>query len=81
MNALVRGGSDHMDCTSQSIETDFTANLEEGVKGMRIGIVPTFMEAEGLDAEVKERIEEAAVSSKPLVLNWWKLSSLMRKQP
>lgn len=60
MNALVRGGSDHMDCTSQSIATDFTANLEEGVKGMRIGIVPTFMEAEGLDAEVKERIEEAA---------------------
>ena len=36
MNALVRGGSDHMDCTSQSIAT------------------------EGLDAEVKERIEEAA---------------------
>lgn len=60
MNALVRGGSDHRDCTSQSIATDFTANLDEGVSGMRIGIVPAFMEAEGLDAEVKERIEEAA---------------------
>lgn len=60
MNALVRGGSDHRDCTSQSIDTDFTANLDEGVKGMRIGVVPSFMEAEGLDAEVKERIEEAA---------------------
>lgn len=60
MNALVHGGSDRMDCTSQSINTDFTANLNEGVQGMRIGIVPAFMEAEGLDAEVKERIEQAA---------------------
>lgn len=60
MNALVHGGSDRMDCTSQSINTDFTANLSEGVSGMRIGIVPAFMEAEGLDAEVRERIEEAA---------------------
>lgn len=60
LNALVHGGKDRMDCTSQSIDTDFTANLNGGVKGMRIGIVPSFMEAEGLDAEVKERIEEAA---------------------
>jgi aspartyl-tRNA(Asn)/glutamyl-tRNA(Gln) amidotransferase subunit A len=60
MNALVAGGRDRMDCTSQEITTDFTANLSEGVKGMRIGVVPSFMNAQGLDAEVKERIEEAA---------------------
>ncbi len=57
MNAI--SGHDPLDCTSQHIDTDFTANLAEGVDGMRIGIVPAFMEAEGLSAEVKEKVEEA----------------------
>ena len=56
MNALA--GHDPKDCTSQPVGTDFTANLAEGVSGMRIGVVPSFMEAEGLDAEVKAKIEE-----------------------
>lgn len=57
MNALA--GRDVLDCTSQDVTTDFAANLAEGVRGMRIGVVPAFMEAEGLDAEVRVKVEEA----------------------
>ena len=58
LNAI--SGHDPLDCTSQPITCDFTANLAEGARGMRIGIVPAFMEAQGLEAEVKAKIEEAA---------------------
>ena len=58
MNALV--GHDPLDCTSQPCATDFTANLDEGVEGMRIGVVPAFMEAEGVQPEVREAIRGAA---------------------
>ena len=57
MNALA--GHDPLDCTSQPVTTDFTANLAEGVSGMRIGVVPAFMEAEGLAPEVRAKAEEA----------------------
>lgn len=57
MNALA--GRDQLDCTSQDVKTDFLANLDQGVDGMTIGVVPEFMDAEGLSAEVKEKIEEA----------------------
>lgn len=58
LNALA--GRDVLDCTSQDITTDFTANLAEGVRGMKVGIVPAFMEAQGLELEVKAKVEEAA---------------------
>ena len=58
LNAI--SGHDPLDCTSQPVATDFTANLAEGAAGMRIGIVPAFMQAEGLDTEVKTKVEEAA---------------------
>lgn len=58
MNAI--SGHDPRDCTSQANSVDFTANLTEGVKGMKIGIVPAFMNAEGLQPEIKQRVEEAA---------------------
>lgn len=58
LNAI--SGHDVLDCTSQPVTTDFTANLAEGARGMRIGIVPAFMDAEGLEAEVKAKVEEAA---------------------
>ncbi len=54
LNALV--GHDPLDCTSQPCETDFTANLDEGVAGMRIGVVPEFMTAPGLEPEVGEAV-------------------------
>ncbi len=57
MNALA--GHDPLDCTSQPVTTDFTANLAEGVSGMRIGVVSAFMEAEGLAPEVRAKVEEA----------------------
>lgn len=57
MNALA--GHDPLDCTSQPVTTDFTANLTKGVAGMKIGVVPAFMEAEGLEAEVRTKVEEA----------------------
>lgn len=58
LNAI--SGRDALDCTSQDVRTDFTANLAEGVRGMRIGIVPAFMNAQGLTSEVKAKVEEAA---------------------
>ncbi|NGM17551.1 Asp-tRNA(Asn)/Glu-tRNA(Gln) amidotransferase subunit GatA [Eggerthellaceae bacterium zg-893] len=58
MNALA--GRDPLDCTSQAVDTDFTANLAEGVRGMRVGVVPAFMEAQGLAPEVKAKVQEAA---------------------
>ncbi|MBX9033843.1 Asp-tRNA(Asn)/Glu-tRNA(Gln) amidotransferase subunit GatA [Gordonibacter massiliensis] len=58
MNAIA--GRDVLDCTSQDVSVDFTANLAEGVRGMRIGVVPAFMEAQGLTPEVKAKVEEAA---------------------
>ncbi len=57
MNAIA--GHDARDCTSQAVGVDFTANLAEGVRGMKIGIVPAFMEAKGLTDEVKAKVQEA----------------------
>lgn len=57
MNAI--SGHDPLDCTSQAVDVDFTAKLGEGVQGMRIGVVPAFMNAEGLTTEVKAKVEEA----------------------
>ncbi len=57
MNVLA--GRDPLDCTSQPCSADFTAVLAEGVRGMRIGVVPEFMEAEGLTAEVREGVAAA----------------------
>ena len=58
LNAIA--GRDVLDCTSQAVDVDFTANLAEGVRGMRVGVVPAFMEAQGLTPEVKAKVEEAA---------------------
>lgn len=58
LNALA--GRDVLDCTSQVVDIDFTANLAEGVRGMRIGVVPAFMEAQGLSEEVRSKVAEAA---------------------
>lgn len=58
LNAIA--GRDALDCTSKEITTDFTANLTEGVRGMRIGIVGAFMDAKGVATEVKRKVEEAS---------------------
>ena len=60
MNALVGAGKDPYDCTSQDCPVDFMEHLEDGVAGRRFGIIPAFMEAEGLTPEVKHAVESAA---------------------
>ncbi len=58
LNAIA--GRDPRDATSQQVDVDFTANLAEGASGMRIGVVPAFMEAQGLSSEVRVKVEDAA---------------------
>lgn len=58
MNAL--SGRDPLDCTSQECSVDFTSDLNAGVQGMRIGIVPEFMNAKGLEPEMRAAVQEAA---------------------
>ena len=60
MNALTAGGKDPYDGTSQACDVDFLEHLEDGVAGKRVGIIPAFMEAEGLTPEVKHAVEAAA---------------------
>lgn len=64
LNAIA--GYDSRDCTSKENKVDFTANLDQGVAGMKIGVVPSFMEAPGLTSEVKAKVEEAAAHLKQL---------------
>ncbi len=64
LNAIA--GRDVLDCTSQEATTDFAANLAEGIRGMRIGIVPAFMDAQGLASEVKRKVEEVAQKAQSL---------------
>lgn len=57
LNAI--SGRDSLDCTSQENKIDYTANLNEGVAGMRIGIVPSLLKLEGLTAEVRDAFDES----------------------
>ncbi|MBN2405168.1 MAG: Asp-tRNA(Asn)/Glu-tRNA(Gln) amidotransferase subunit GatA [Coriobacteriia bacterium] len=59
LNAIA--GKDDMDATSvtQSVP-DFTAGLDDGVKGLRVGIVRDMLELEGLAPEIKASVEAAA---------------------
>ncbi|MCI1664866.1 MAG: Asp-tRNA(Asn)/Glu-tRNA(Gln) amidotransferase subunit GatA [Atopobiaceae bacterium] len=60
MNALVAGGRDPRDCTSQDCPVDFLEHLDDPVEGRRVGIIPELMEAKGLTDEVKSAVEGAA---------------------
>jgi aspartyl-tRNA(Asn)/glutamyl-tRNA(Gln) amidotransferase subunit A len=59
MNALVAGGHDPFDSTSQDCPVDFLEHLEDPIEGLRVGIVPALMEAEGLDTEIAEALSAA----------------------
>ena len=59
MNALVAGGHDPFDSTSQDCPVDFLEHLEDPVEGMRVGVVPALMEAKGLEPEVKAAVAGA----------------------
>ena len=63
MDALVAGGRDAYDSTSQEVAPAFAAAAAaagEGLSGVRIGMVDAFMEAEGLTPEVRAGVERAA---------------------
>ena len=60
MNALTCAGHDPYDCTSQDCTVDFTEHLNDSIEGKRVGIIPAFMEAEGLTPEVKAAVQRAA---------------------
>ncbi|WP_268912654.1 Asp-tRNA(Asn)/Glu-tRNA(Gln) amidotransferase subunit GatA [Lentilactobacillus sp. SPB1-3] len=64
LNAIA--GHDEHDMTSSDKEVpDFTANLNAGVKGMKIGIPSEFMAA-GIDDAVKQTVLDAAETYKKL---------------
>jgi len=54
-------GQDPKDCMSQPNETVFSDTLEQGVKGMRIGIVSSYMDVEGIEPEINAALQEAIV--------------------
>ena len=60
MSALVAGGSDPLDSTSQPCDTDFLGCLDEGVEGARVGVIPQLLNAEGLSPEVAAAVRGAA---------------------
>lgn len=65
MDALVAGGRDAYDSTSQEVAPSFTQAARasaEGLAGTRIGLVPAFMDAEGLTPEVRAGVMHAAAA-------------------
>lgn len=54
---------------------DYVANLNTAsVKGLRIGIPKQYFQVDGLNAEVKARVEESLKSSKKWARFWLKLT-------
>ena len=65
MDALVAGGRDAYDSTSQEVTPSFAQAASaavEGLAGRRIGLVPAFMDAEGLTPEVRAGVMSAAAA-------------------
>ena len=60
MNALVGAGHDPFDSTSQDCPVDFLEHLEDPIEGKRVGVIPAFMEAEGLTPETRAAVGSAA---------------------
>lgn len=59
LDALTAGGRDPFDGTSQEAEGGFAAHIDDDIAGLRVGVIPAFMEAEGLAPEVKAAVEGA----------------------
>ncbi len=70
MNALTGAGHDPYDCTSQDCAVDFTEHLNDSIEGKRVGIIPAFMEAEGLTPEVKAAVQRAAQELQNQAPSW-----------
>ena len=59
-------GHDPMDCTSQPVAVSFSSFLNAGVKGMRVGIVPAFLELDGIDSEITSATNTAVANLQSL---------------
>jgi aspartyl-tRNA(Asn)/glutamyl-tRNA(Gln) amidotransferase subunit A len=58
LNAIC--GHDPCDSTSASVEVpDFSAALTGDIRGLRVGVPLEYFDVEGMDAEVRARVEEA----------------------
>ena len=62
MDALIVGGHDQYDSTSQDVAPQFAAAARAGIEGKRVGIIPAFMDAEGLTPEVRNAIKRATAA-------------------
>lgn len=62
MDALVQGGKDPLDSTSQQVEASFLANLDSPTEGIRVGVIPQLMEHASLSAEVCKGMEVACAA-------------------
>ena len=62
MDALVQGGRDPLDSTSQEVEASFLAGLHESCAGMRVGVIPQLIEHKGLSEEVRAGMDVACVA-------------------
>jgi aspartyl-tRNA(Asn)/glutamyl-tRNA(Gln) amidotransferase subunit A len=52
-------GRDALDCTSQQVPVRFADFLNAGVEGLRIGVVPSFLAAEGIEPEIVAATKDA----------------------
>ncbi|HBT94846.1 MAG TPA: Asp-tRNA(Asn)/Glu-tRNA(Gln) amidotransferase GatCAB subunit A [Coriobacteriia bacterium] len=59
-------GYDPLDSTSQDIESNFSDFVDGGVKGCRIGVVGSFLEMDGVSAEVADATKEAVAKLESL---------------
>ncbi len=72
MNALTGAGHDPYDCTSQDCAVDFTEHLNDSIEGKRVGIIPAFMEAEGLTPRSRPLFSAPPRSCRTRVPSWSK---------
>lgn len=59
LDALTAGGRDPFDGTSRDVGGGFAAHVDDDISGLRVGVIPAFMEAEGLAPEVWAAVEGA----------------------
>lgn len=60
LDALTAPGRDPYDSTSVEAPGRVAAGLDAGVAGARVGVIPAFMDAPGLDDDMKEAMQLAA---------------------
>ncbi|MCQ2752339.1 MAG: Asp-tRNA(Asn)/Glu-tRNA(Gln) amidotransferase subunit GatA [Coriobacteriales bacterium] len=57
---------DPQDCTSHPLDVDYTANLDKDLKGKKIGVIPDFVETDGIAPDIKAAYKDAIAKLKDL---------------